>query len=123
RLAARAADRRWLTVDANDAAAQAVTVRRLGLSAANFWRAGSAGRLTSGAPASVLVRRERRTARLHVAEPSRTGEPFELTWDRPVREVVSADKGLEVLGAGRRLRLRVTPGTAGASLGCTVRLR
>ncbi|WP_111603318.1 polysaccharide lyase 8 family protein [Streptomyces sp. Amel2xB2] len=122
-LAARAADRRWLTVDANDASAQAVTVRRLGLSAANFWRAGSAGRLTSGAPASVLVRRERRTARLHVAEPSRTGEPFELTWDRPVREVVSADKGLEVLGAGRRLRLRVTPGTAGASLGCTVRLR
>lgn len=135
RLAARAADRHWLRVDANDAAAQAVTVPHLGLSAANFWRAGSAGRLTSGAPASVLVRKGgdarqdgrhgggRRTATLHVSEPPRTGEPFELTWHRPVREVVSADEGLEVLRAGRELRLRVTPGTSGASLGCTVRLR
>jgi hyaluronate lyase len=80
RVAARAADRRWLTVDANDADVQAVTVPSLGLSAANFWSAGTTSRgtgaagdgtgegtedgraarvgaLSSTAPSSVLVRR------------------------------------------------------------------
>nr|WP_314177145.1 polysaccharide lyase 8 family protein [Streptomyces sp. DSM 40971] len=130
-LAARAADARWLAVDANTAAVQAVTVPGLGLSAANFWAAGSAGRLTASAPCSVLVRRggrrggsgNQRTATVHVAEPPRTGGQFEVTWHRHVREVLSADDGVEVLGTGRSLRLRVTPGTAGASVGCTVRLR
>ena len=133
-IAARAADRRWLTVDANTEAQQAVTVDGLGLSAANFWAAGTAGSLTAGAPSSVLVRRRGRTAEVHVSEPPRTGEPFELTWRRPVRKVLSADKGIEVLkspgrlggkrdGGHDELRLRVTPGTGGATLSCKVLLR
>ncbi|SCK34428.1 polysaccharide lyase 8 family protein [Streptomyces sp. WMMB 322] len=126
RVAARAADRRRVVVDANTAAVQAVSVRHLGLSAANFWTAGSAGRLTSGAPSSVLVRAARgggrRTATVHVAEPPRTGGPFEVTWHRPVGEVLSASDGVEVLGTGRSLRLRVTPGTAGTSVSCAVRV-
>lgn len=125
-VAARAAHPRWLTVDANSAAQQAVTIRSLGLSAANFWEAGRAGALSAGAPSSVLIRREGRTARLHVSEPARTGEPFELTWHRRVREVPDADEGIEVLEPSRGgggLRLRVTPGTAGATLSCTVLLR
>jgi hyaluronate lyase len=124
RVAARAADRHRLTVDANTAAVQAVTVPRLGLSAANFWTAGSVGRLTAGAPSSILVRRGgRRTATVHMAEPPRTGEPFEVTWHHSVREVLSAADGVEVLATGRSLRLRVTPGTAGTSVSCKVRLR
>lgn len=128
-LAARAADRHWLTVLANDAGRQAVAVRPLGVTAANFWRAGSAGPLSSSGPASVLVRAGRRagsggrTARLCVAAPERSGDPLEITWSRPVRAVLGHDPAIEVLAAGPTLRLRLTPGTACATHTCTVRLR
>ncbi|MFE7840045.1 polysaccharide lyase 8 family protein [Streptomyces sp. NPDC057474] len=116
---ARAADRRWLSILANDGTCQAVHVPSLGLTAANFWQAGTAGPLTASAGASVLVRRRGRTATLCVSEPPRTGEPVEITWRGPVRTVVRADDPVEVLeAAAGRLRLRVTPGTACATLGC-----
>jgi hyaluronate lyase len=121
-LAARAADRHWLAIDANDARAQAVTVRSLGLSAANFWAPCTAGQLTAGAPASVMVRRRALTATVCVAEPARTGEEFELVWHRGVRGVRFADEGIEVLSTRGALRLRVAPGTAGATLRCEVAL-
>ncbi|MFF2850386.1 polysaccharide lyase 8 family protein [Streptomyces sp. NPDC058001] len=121
-VAARAADRHWLSVLANDARAQAVAVHSLGVTAANFWQAGTAGPLTSTAPASVLVRRRGRTATLHVAEPPRTGQPLEIVWRRPVRRVVAHDPSVEVLSTRRELRLRITPGTACASHRCEVTL-
>ncbi|WAZ24312.1 polysaccharide lyase 8 family protein [Streptomyces cinnabarinus] len=121
-VVARAADRHWLSVLANDAGCQAVRVPSLGLTAANFWRAGTAGPLTASAEASVLVRREGRTATLSVSEPPRTGAPLEITWDRPVRSVVRADDSVEVITTGRRLRVRVTPGRACASHECEVAL-
>ncbi|MEU5342363.1 MULTISPECIES: polysaccharide lyase 8 family protein [unclassified Streptomyces] len=121
-VAARAADPRRLSVLANDSDRQAVSVPSLGLTAANFWRAGRAGPLTASAPASVLVRRRGRTATLSVSEPPRTGEALEIVWDRPVRRVVRAGPSVEVLAAGRRLRVRVTPGTACATHECEVAL-
>ncbi|WP_329294063.1 polysaccharide lyase 8 family protein [Streptomyces pseudovenezuelae] len=121
-VAARAADRHWLAVVANDSACQAVRVDRLGLTAANFWRAGTAGPLTVSAGASVLVRRSGRTATLWVGEPPRSGEPLEIVWNRPVRSVVRADDTVEVRATGRLLHLRVTPGTACAAHGCEVAL-
>ncbi|MFE1172687.1 polysaccharide lyase 8 family protein [Streptomyces sp. NPDC058773] len=128
-LAARAADRHWLTVLANDADRQAIAVDPLGVTAANFWRAGGAGPLTSSGPASVLVRERPgdrtahrpRTVRLSLAAPERTGETLEITWSRPVREVLSHDPAIEVLATGRSLRLRLTPGTSCATHSCTVR--
>ncbi|MGY4975351.1 polysaccharide lyase 8 family protein [Streptomyces nigrescens] len=130
-LAARAADRRWLTVLANDAGRQAIAVDPLGVTAANFWRAGSAGPLTSSGPASVLVRERpggrpagrSRTARLCLAAPDRSGDTLEITWSRPVRTVLAHDPAIEVLDTGRALRLRLTPGTSCATHTCTVRLR
>ncbi|MFF0018197.1 polysaccharide lyase 8 family protein [Streptomyces sp. NPDC005374] len=121
-VAARAADRHWLSVLANDSACQAVHVQGLGLTAANFWRAGTAGPLTVSAPASVLVRRRGRIATLCVSEPTRTGEPLEIVWNRPVSSVVRADDTVEVRGTGRSLHLRVTPGAACATHGCEVAL-
>ncbi|MCX4635991.1 polysaccharide lyase 8 family protein [Streptomyces platensis] len=129
-LAARAADRRWLTVLANDADRQAIAVDPLGVTAANFWRAGRAGPLTADGPATVLVRERRRgrptgrggTAQLCVAAPERTGDTLEITWSRPVRAVLAHDPAIEVLTTGRALRLRVTPGTSCATHSCTVRL-
>ncbi|MFE0790853.1 polysaccharide lyase 8 family protein [Streptomyces mutabilis] len=121
-VARRAADRRWLTVLANDDHRQAVTVPPLGLTAANFWRAGTAGPLTATAGASVLVRRRGRTATLCVSEPPRTGEPLEIIWDRSVRGVVRADETVEILATGRRLHLRVTPGVVCTTHECEVTL-
>ncbi|MFG2136205.1 polysaccharide lyase 8 family protein [Streptomyces sp. NPDC048650] len=124
-LAARAADRHWLTVLANDATRQAVTVHSLGVTAANFWRAGAAGELTSSGPASVLVRERRpgRTALICAAAPERSGAPLEIGWDRPVRAVPAHDPAVEVLATAPALRLRITPGTACATHTCTVALR
>ncbi|MFF7951529.1 polysaccharide lyase 8 family protein [Streptomyces griseorubiginosus] len=121
-VAARAADRHWLSVLANDGTCQAVHVDRLGLTAANFWQPGTAGPLTASAPTSVLVRRTGRTATLCVAEPPRTGEPLEIVWNRPVRSVIRADDTVEVLAAGPPLRLRVTPGEVCATHVCEVAL-
>ncbi|MFE0930887.1 polysaccharide lyase 8 family protein [Streptomyces mutabilis] len=121
-VARRAADRRWLTVLANDDHRQAVTMPPLGLTAANFWRAGTAGPLTATAGASVLVRRRGRTATLCVSEPPRTGEPLEIIWDHPVRGVVRADETVEILATGRRLHLRVTPGVVCTTHECEVTL-
>ncbi|MPY53591.1 polysaccharide lyase 8 family protein [Streptomyces acidicola] len=120
-VAARAADRHWLSVLANDAHRQAVHVGSLGLTAANFWAPGVAGSLAATAPASVLVHRRGGTATLCVSEPPRTGETLEITWDRPVRRVVRADPSVETLEAGGgRLRLRVTPGAVCATHRCEV---
>ncbi|MEU9981186.1 polysaccharide lyase 8 family protein [Streptomyces sp. NPDC050856] len=121
-VAARAHDPHWLRILDNTAARQAVTVPSLGLTAANFWRAGTVGALTTTAPASVLVRRRGRGATVCVSEPPRTGEPLEITWHRPVRRVLSAGPSVEVLATGRALVLRVTPGTEGASHRCEVAL-
>ncbi|MCN9240297.1 polysaccharide lyase 8 family protein [Streptomyces sp. RY43-2] len=121
-VAARAADHRWLTVLRNDATCQAVAVPSLGLTAANFWQAATVDGLTASAGASVLVRRQGRTATLCVSEPPRTGQPVEIAWDRPVRAVVRADPGVEAEVAGGRLRLRVTPGTACETRRCEVAL-
>ncbi|MEW2084372.1 polysaccharide lyase 8 family protein [Streptomyces sp. NPDC005283] len=122
-LAARARDEHWLEVLANTRACQAVSVRSLGLTAANFWQPGTVGPLTSTAQASALVRSNRRTATLHISEPPRTGEPVEITWHHPVRKVTSKDASVEVLATGRSLRLRIAGGTAGATQHCEVALR
>ncbi|MER6161873.1 polysaccharide lyase 8 family protein [Streptomyces sp. NPDC001868] len=118
---ARAADRRWLSIYANDSACQAVHIPSLGLTAANFWQAGTVGPLTASAGASVLVRRRGRTATLCVSEPPRTGEPVEIGWRGPVRAVARADDSVEVLEAGAGLlRIRVAAGTACATHVCEV---
>ncbi|MCB5911645.1 polysaccharide lyase 8 family protein [Streptomyces pinistramenti] len=124
--AARAADRRWLTVLANCGARQAICVPALGLTAVNFWQPGHAGPLAADGPVSVLLRETRhggaRSARLYLAAPDRSGTPLEITWHRPVRAVSAHDPAVEVLATGRTLRLRVTPGTACATYRCTVTL-
>ncbi|MGA5205935.1 polysaccharide lyase 8 family protein [Streptomyces variegatus] len=121
-VARRASDRRWLSVLANDAGRQAVSVPSLGCTAVNFWHAGTAGPLSASGGASVLIVRRGRTATLCVSEPPRTGEPLEIVWDHPVRRVVHADETVEAHSTGTRLRLVITPGTACATHRCVVRL-
>ncbi|KOV90810.1 polysaccharide lyase 8 family protein [Streptomyces sp. NRRL B-3648] len=122
RTVARAADRHWLSVLANDTTAQAVAVPRLGLTACTFWRAGTVGDVAASAGASVLVVRRGRTATLHISEPPRSGAPLELVWNHPVRAVIRADDSVQVRSADGRLRLLVTPGMACATHECEVAL-
>ncbi|WP_019889718.1 polysaccharide lyase family 8 super-sandwich domain-containing protein [Streptomyces purpureus] len=121
-VAARSHDLGWLEILDNTADRQAVAVRSLGLTAANFWRAGTVERLKVSAPASVLVRRRRSTAVLAVSEPPRTGQPLEIAWDRPVARILFRDPSVEVLATTPSLRLRITPGTQGATHRCEVAL-
>ena len=121
-LAARARDHRWLDILDNSAACQAVAVRSLGLTAANFWQPGTVGPFTATAPLSALVRSNRRTARLHISEPPRTGAPLEFVWSHPVCRVTSKDASIDVLATGRSLRLRITGGTVGGTHHCEVAL-
>ncbi|MFC5147844.1 polysaccharide lyase 8 family protein [Streptomyces aureoversilis] len=121
-VAARAEDDAWLALLANTAACQAAHLPALGLTAAAFWAPGAAGPLAVTAPSAVLLRDRGRTATLHMAEPLRTGTPFEVAWDRPVRRVTAHDATVRVLSTGDSLRLRVTPGTACAPHRCTVTL-
>lgn len=81
--AARAGDRHWLTVLANDTTAQAVAVPRPGVTACTFWTAGTVGELTVSAGASVLVVRRGRTAALRISEPPRTGAPWNCSGTTP----------------------------------------
>ncbi|MER6916177.1 polysaccharide lyase 8 family protein [Streptomyces sp. NPDC000594] len=122
-VAARAADRDWLTVHACGGARQAVEVPSIGLLAANFWEPGRAGPLTATGPASVLVRRRPgRRATLRVGDPPRTGTPLEIVWHHPVRRVLENDPQIEVISTGRALRLRLNGATAGAGYGCEIAL-
>ncbi|MFJ5609119.1 polysaccharide lyase 8 family protein [Streptomyces sp. NPDC093221] len=120
--AARAAASSWLTVLANNAAQQAISVPSLGVTAANFWNAGTVGALTVTAPAAILIRVTGSTATVSVSDPTHTGTAFDLTWSRAVTAVTAHDPTVTVAATGAALRLTVAPGKAGASHHATVTL-
>ncbi|MFG3494662.1 polysaccharide lyase 8 family protein [Streptomyces sp. NPDC047928] len=122
RTAARAADTGWLDVLANTSEHQGVRVPSLGLTGVNFWFGGTVGAVTAGAPASVLIRETGTTATVCVSGPLRDGAAIDLTWDRPVPEVIARDPAVDVLSTGSALRLRITPGTLGTVHRAVVRL-
>ncbi|OON71879.1 polysaccharide lyase 8 family protein [Streptomyces tsukubensis] len=93
----------------NSPQAQAVEVRRYGLTAAHFWQAGSAAGIECDGPASVLVRRDGRGASVAVADSGRTGERVTVRLPFPVRSVTSADETVSVT-VGRRPTVTVTVG-------------
>ncbi len=100
---------RPVRVAANSPTAQAVESRRDGLTAAHFWRAGTAAGLTTDGPASVLVRRERGDVTVAVADPGRTADRVTVRLPFRVRSVVSQDDTVTVT-PGRRPLLTVEVG-------------
>ncbi|WP_327418841.1 polysaccharide lyase beta-sandwich domain-containing protein [Streptomyces sp. NBC_01233] len=104
--AARAADTGWLTVLANDNAQQGVRVAPLGVTAVNFWFAGTVGSLTADGPACVLVREHGDgRATLCVSDPMRMRTALTLTWHRPVASVLSGPATLTSATTGPALTL------------------
>ncbi|MEV5336058.1 hypothetical protein [Streptomyces werraensis] len=70
----------------------------------------------------MLLRRQGRTARLCVSDPTRTGEHLEVERDNPARKVSDSPDPVEIPATGPRLRLRVTPGEACATQVCEAAL-
>ncbi|AQZ67968.1 putative secreted lyase [[Actinomadura] parvosata subsp. kistnae] len=104
---------------ANTAGLQAVHVPALGLTAACFWSAGTAGGLTASAPCAALVReRPDGTATVTVADPRCDLDELTLTWAMPVAELLDGD----ALLSGGRLTFERPADREGASLTVTVRL-
>ncbi len=92
---------RPVRIVANTAEAQAVHVPRLGLTAAHFWTAATAGGITCDGPGTILVQRRDGGISVAVADPGRTATTltFALPW--PVKGVTSADDTVTVT-TGRR---------------------
>ncbi|MFG2749649.1 polysaccharide lyase 8 family protein [Streptomyces xanthophaeus] len=119
--AARAADTGWLTVLANSNDQQGVRVASLGVTAVNFWFAGSVGGLTADRPACVLVReRGDGTATVCVSDPMRMQSRLTVTWNRPVAAVLSRPS--TVVSAGTGSALTLTFGDLTGQAGVTQRI-
>ncbi|MGW7117728.1 polysaccharide lyase family 8 super-sandwich domain-containing protein, partial [Streptomyces xanthophaeus] len=119
--AARAADTGWLTVLANSNDQQGVRVASLGVTAVNFWFAGSVGGLTADRPACVLVReRGDGTATVCVSDPMRMQSGLTVTWHRPVAAVLSRPS--TVVSAGTGSALTLTFGDLTGQAGATQRI-
>lgn len=116
--AARAADTGWLTVLANDNGRQGVRVPSLGVTAVNFWFAGTAGALSADKPACVLVREhDDGTATVCVSDPMRMQTSLTVTWNRPVASVLSrpATVASATTGAALTLSFSDLTGQAGTT--------
>jgi len=111
-----------VTVTANTAAVQAVADSASGVTAANFFSAGTAGPITVSAPCSVLIREQGGVLTVTVCDPSRTAATVRVTIARS--GYVSADPaaGVSVLStAGQVSLLAEVGGTQGASRTVTLR--
>ncbi|MFJ1551031.1 polysaccharide lyase 8 family protein [Streptomyces sp. NPDC088246] len=100
---------RPVRIVANDATAQAVEVRRAGLTAVNFWGAGTAAGITASGPASVLVQRRGGHISVAVADPGRTLTTLSVELPFHVRSVVDTDDTVSLV-PGRRPVLTVAVG-------------
>ncbi|MEV4558112.1 polysaccharide lyase family 8 super-sandwich domain-containing protein [Kitasatospora sp. NPDC049285] len=118
--AARAANPN-VTVLANTATVQAISVPSLGLTMANFFAAGSAGPLTASGPCSVLVREQGGAMTVAISDPTRAATTVQVTVARSTYKSVTAASGVQVLTtAGQVVLLAETGGTQGASRTATV---
>ncbi|WP_309112199.1 polysaccharide lyase 8 family protein [Saccharothrix sp.] len=109
---------RWLRILSNTADAQAVSLPHLGLTAVNFWAAGSVAPFHAGAPCSVLLHiRPDHTATLCVSDPTRTLRSLHLTYSRPVAAVLSQPATVTATrtGAGLEVEFGDLTGTIGTT--------
>lgn len=103
---ARSAATGWLTVLANNQAAQGVAVGSLGFTGVNFWQPATIGTLRASAPCSVTVRElGDGTAVVCVSDPTRTLSGLTLVWNRPVAQVLSQPASLVSVSTGSTLQL------------------
>ncbi|WP_432164692.1 polysaccharide lyase 8 family protein [Streptomyces sp. bgisy031] len=111
-----------LKVLANSGDQQGVQVPTLGVTAVNFWSAGTVGKVHASAPACVLIREDRHgTATICVSDPARQATSLELTWNRRVSSVLS--KPSSVTGATTGSSLKLTFGDLSGLAGATQKIK
>lgn len=110
-----------VTVLANTADAQAVSVPSLGLTMANFFTAGTAGPITVSAPCSVLLNEGNGSMTVAVSDPTRASTTVQVTIAKSGYASVTTASGISVLSTGSQVSLLVeTGGALGTSRTATV---
>lgn len=111
----RAAQGGWLHILSNTAQQQGIEIPELGVTAVNFWAAGSVGALTSDAPASVLIRRTGKgKATICIADPAASNASTTVTWGQPVAAVISKPGSVTAVSTGKSLTIILGDLTAAA---------
>ncbi|MEK0099388.1 polysaccharide lyase beta-sandwich domain-containing protein, partial [Streptomyces sp. A475] len=99
-------------------------VAGLGLTAVNFWAAGTVDKVTASAPASVLIREHRDgTATVVVSDPARQATSLQVTWHKRVSKVLSGPGSVTAAtGSSLKLTFGDLTGAFGAPLKIKVKL-
>ncbi|HVK23146.1 MAG TPA: polysaccharide lyase family 8 super-sandwich domain-containing protein [Actinokineospora sp.] len=104
-----------VTVLANTATVQAISVPSLGLTMANFFAAGTAGPVTADKACSVLIREQGTTMTVVVSDPTRAAATVEVTVAKSGYPMVSAASGITALTTATQVKLLAeVGGTQGA---------
>lgn len=114
-VAQRAGQPTWLTTLANTARQQGIDISGLGVTAVNFWTAGTAGPITADAPASVLIRKiGDGRAVVCIADPAAANVSTTISWKHPVSAVVSKPASVTSVSTGGSLSITLGDLTAAA---------
>jgi hypothetical protein len=110
-----------VTVLANTATVQAISVPSLGLTMANFFAAGTAGTVTANKACSVLIREQGTTMTVVVSDPTRVATTVQVTIAKTGYPKVSAASGITALATATQVKLLAeVGGTQGAGRTITV---
>lgn len=105
----------------NDDTAQAVTDESAGVSAANFWQAGTAAGISASAAACILLREDAEFLDISLSDPTHANlGDLIIELDRPAAGLLHADTSITVEQLTPTLRLRATMADAS---GRTLRAR
>lgn len=104
-----------VTVLANTTSVQAIADSASGVTAANFYTAGTAGPITVSAPCSVVLRESGGTLRVSVADPTRSATTVTVTIAKSGYATAAGDKQISILGLNPIKLLVEVGGALGAS--------
>ena len=102
---------------ANTAAVHAVRERALGVTAANFWQAGSVSFIRAGQPSSVIAQEKNGELEVAVSDPTQRQTSVTVTLNKRGYVLQQKDVRVQVLATAPKIRLRVdVTGAAGESI-------
>lgn len=92
---------------ANTAAVHAVRERALGVTAANFWQAGSISFIRAGQPSSVIVREKNGELEAAVSDPTQQQTSVTVTLNKQGYVLQEKDARVRVLALAPKIKLRI----------------
>ncbi|MDR6882047.1 polysaccharide lyase family 8 super-sandwich domain-containing protein [Bacillus sp. 3255] len=91
----------------NTADVHAVLEKQLGITAANFWNAGSVGELTAHSPASVMVKESATELTIAVSDPTQVQSAISLELNKRGLTLLRADDSITINQTSPALKLNV----------------